>query len=92
MAIVIRKSVHDDEGITASKQDEVFPVFLLFRFLTEETPLLLSAQNIVHSPWRPEIFHCFQEISRGLAPHLQERAVKDGKDPQRQAIRLLIRI
>jgi hypothetical protein len=88
MAVVIRESVHHHKGITASKQDEVLSVFLLFWVLTEEAPLLFSTQNIVHSPWRPEIFHCFQKI--GLkASHLQERAVKDWRNPQGEAIPFL---
>jgi len=72
MAVVIRESVHHDKCMEAPKQDEVLSVFLLLRFIAEDAPLLLLTQNIVHSPWRPEIFHCFEEIGWTAALYKNE--------------------
>jgi len=63
VTIAVRKSVHHNEGAFLPTKDEIFSVLLFLLDLTEKTPLLFLSKDIIHSPWRPEMFHRFSHTS-----------------------------
>jgi hypothetical protein len=57
VTIVVRESVHHDERVFSSMEDEVFFISLLSRYLTEETSTFLLFPDISHPPGGPKCFH-----------------------------------
>jgi hypothetical protein len=57
VTIVVRESVHHDERVFSSIEDEVFFISLLSRYLTEETSILRLFPDISHPPGGPKFFH-----------------------------------
>jgi hypothetical protein len=57
VAVVVRESVHHDERIFPSMEDEIFFISFLSRYLTEETPAFLPFPYIGHPPWGPNLLH-----------------------------------
>jgi hypothetical protein len=70
VAIVVRESVHHDERVFSSMEDEMFFISLLSRDLTEETPAFLLSPDIGHPPGGPNLFHLSSVVVKSMRkPH-----------------------
>jgi hypothetical protein len=64
VAVIIWEFIHHDKNISALIENEIPFILLLQWFFTKDTPLLLLSQDIIHSPWRPEMFHFIHSFGR----------------------------
>ena len=68
MSVIIWEFIHHHKRISALIENEIFFILLQQWFFTKDTPLLFLSQDIIHSPWRPEMFHFIH--SWGRIPYL----------------------